>query len=119
MARIRAPIAHTPCPWLAKLSPIELYAFIRYTVYMLKHLRQYTLRKIPDEVDRALKRRARETGKSFNQVAVEALTAGAGESLVPKRDFGEIIGSLTAAEADVLEGEIQLQHQIDTKLWSK
>ena len=94
-----------------------MYANIRYSVYMNQKTRQYTIRNIPEGVDRALRRRAREADKSFNQVALEALVAGAGENLKPKRDFSEVIGSLSAQEAERLEGEIRLQHQIDPDLW--
>ncbi len=68
-------------------------------------------------MDRALKRRAKLAGKSFNQVALEALSAGAGETLRPKRDFSEVVGSLTEKEALRIEEEITLQRQIDEDLW--
>lgn len=79
--------------------------------------RQYTIRNIPETVDRTLKRRAKAGGKSFNQVALEALTLGTGETLKPKRDFSEIIGSLSSNEAKIIEEEIELQRQIDPRLW--
>jgi len=84
---------------------------------MSKNARQYTIRNIPDQVDRVLRRRAKEAGKSFNQVALETLIQGAGESLKPKRDFSEVIGSLSEKEAARLDAEIRLQHQIDARLW--
>lgn len=84
---------------------------------MSKPTKQYTIRRIPDRVDRALRRRAREAGKSFNQVALEALASGAGESLVPKRDFSEVIGSMSKSEAARIEEELRLQRQIDSRLW--
>jgi len=84
---------------------------------MLKRARQYTIRNVPDEVDRALRRQAKETGRSFNQVAVEALALGAGEPARPKRDLSEIVGSLTAREADRIEGELRRQRQIDPEMW--
>ena len=36
---------------------------------------QYTIRNIPDPLDAALRRSAREQGKSLNDVAIEALAA--------------------------------------------
>lgn len=39
---------------------------------------QYTIRNVPKVVDRALRRRADREAKSLNDVAVEALTRGAG-----------------------------------------
>jgi hypothetical protein len=84
---------------------------------MNKHTRQYTIRNIPERVDRVLKKKAKESGKSFNQVALEALASGAGESMKPKRDFSEVIGSLSEKEASRIEAEIRLQRQIDSGLW--
>jgi plasmid stability protein len=84
---------------------------------MKKAAKQYTIRNIPDRVDRVLRQRARELGKSFNQVALEALVSGAGEALRPKRDFSEIVGSLSEKEATKIDEEIRLQRQIDEKMW--
>lgn len=39
---------------------------------------QYTIRNIPKDVDRALRKRAKAEKKSMNQVALDALRAGAG-----------------------------------------
>ena len=78
---------------------------------------QYTLRNIPREVDRALKRKSQETGKSFNQVAVEALTEGAKVQFRARRDLSDIVGTLSGEEAQEIEAEIKRQHQIDPGLW--
>lgn len=79
--------------------------------------RQYTIRNVPSSVDRVLRQRAKQLGRSFNQVALEALAAGAGQDLKPKRDFSEVVGSLTLKEAKFLEDEVRLQRQIDPELW--
>jgi len=79
--------------------------------------RQYTIRNIPDSVDSILRQRARETDKSFNQVALEALMAGVGESLRPKRNFTGIAGTLPAEEAACFDAEIERQRQVDPELW--
>lgn len=84
---------------------------------MKSNARQYTIRNVPPEVDRVLRRRAKDSTKSFNQVALEALLAGTGQSLAPKRDLRDVIGSLTKAEAAHIEEEVRLQHQIDPALW--
>ena len=84
---------------------------------MAKNTRQYTIRSIPDRVDRVLKKRARDLGKSFNQVALEALTRGAGETLRPQRDLSEVIGSLSQKEAADMDEEIRLQRVVDPRLW--
>jgi hypothetical protein len=40
--------------------------------------RQYTIRSVPPKLDEALRRRAYKSGKSLNQVAVEAMAQGVG-----------------------------------------
>lgn len=44
--------------------------------------RQYTIRAVPARVDRALRKRAKEQGKSLNAVVVEALH----QSITPPND---------------------------------
>ena len=80
-------------------------------------LKQYTLRNIPKEVDLVLKKKSQETGKSFNQVAVEALTDGAKVRVRERRDLSDIAGTLSLKEAQELEAEIKRQHQIELEVW--
>lgn len=49
---------------------------------------QYTIRSIPSQVDQALRRRAKKTGKSLNEVAVEALAKGTGVN--PNATFNDL-----------------------------
>ena len=79
--------------------------------------KQYTLRNIPQEVDRVLKQRALESGKSFNQVAIEALAEGAQVRNRARRNLSDIAGTLSAKEAKAIGIEIKHQHQIDPELW--
>jgi hypothetical protein len=46
---------------------------------------QYTLRNVPAFLDRVLRRRAKESGASLNEVVLEALARGAGLSDEPVR----------------------------------
>lgn len=80
-------------------------------------MRQYTIRNVPRHVDRALRKRATETGKSLNQVALEALIEGSGEHGKVYDDLDFLVGSLNRAEAKALEREIAEQRSIDEKLW--
>jgi hypothetical protein len=84
---------------------------------MVKQAKQYTLRDVPLEVDRTLRRRARETGRSLNRVAVEALAAGAGESTRMHDDLDFMIGTMSKAEAERIDREIAAQRRIDPGLW--
>ncbi|MCL2725329.1 MAG: hypothetical protein FWD69_12930 [Polyangiaceae bacterium] len=84
---------------------------------MTAHARQYTIRNVPDRLDQRLRKRAKETGLSFNQVALDALILGAGEPARPRRDLTGIAGSLNEREAKRVDEEIRRQRQIDPELW--
>jgi plasmid stability protein len=78
---------------------------------------QYTIRNIPDLLDAALRRAAREKGKSLNEVAIEALARGAGlsELRYRQRDLGDIAGSWREDPAfDRAQAE---QDTVDPELW--
>ncbi len=49
---------------------------------------QYTIRSVPPIVDKALRDRARKSGKSINEVAVEALAKGVG--VIPNSIFNDL-----------------------------
>lgn len=78
---------------------------------------QYTIRGIPAVVDKALRRRARTTGKSLNEAAIEALSEGVGVSGAPRkrRDLSDIAGTWVS-EPEV-EAALADQRQIDEDLW--
>ena len=59
------------------------------------HMAQYTIRKVPDSVDRMLRERSRTEGKSLNEAAIEALQAGLGLSEDPVEfdDLDDLIGT--------------------------
>lgn len=78
---------------------------------------QYTIRGIPETVDAALRERARAAGKSLNEVAIEALTEGAGVSPTrrKRRNFDHIAG--TWIEDKAFDEAIADQHRIDEDLW--
>lgn len=78
---------------------------------------QYTLRNIPSRLDEALRRRAREEGKSLNEVALETLLAGmglAGES-IKRRDLSDIARTWT--EDPEIDQALEDQRRIDPELW--
>jgi hypothetical protein len=56
---------------------------------------QYTIRNVPKTLDEALRRVARERGKSLNEVAIEALARGAGftQDRSPQRDVADTAGT--------------------------
>jgi plasmid stability protein len=78
---------------------------------------QYTLRKIPNSLDAALRQRARQQGKSLNKVAIEALARDAGLSgeRGRQRDLRDIAGTWRADR--VFDQAIAEQDTIDKELW--
>jgi hypothetical protein len=78
---------------------------------------QYTIRRVPREVDRRLRERARASGKSLNEAAVEALSRGVGVGAadVPLRDLSGIVG--TWQDDPAFDEAVAEQHRVDRKLW--
>ena len=78
---------------------------------------QYTIRRIPKAVDAAIRRRAKQEGKSLNEVAVKALADGLGvsEQRRPRRDLTGIAGSWRDDRAT--EEALAAQDQVDEELW--
>jgi plasmid stability protein len=89
-----------------------MFACIAYNKCM-----QYTIRNIPDHLDAALRSSARATGKSLNEVAIEALERGTGLSGAPlrQRDLSDIAGSWQ--EDPEFDRAIADQHKIDEAMW--
>ena len=78
---------------------------------------QYTIRKVPNFLDAALRRRAREQGKSLNEIAIEALARGAGVSgeRARRRDLRDIAGTWQRDRAFDLA--LAAQDTVDSELW--
>jgi plasmid stability protein len=78
---------------------------------------QYTLRNIPEDLDRALREWARRENRSLNEVAVEALRAavGLGEEPVVRRDLSDVAGSWI--DDPEIDAALADQRRIDEDLW--
>lgn len=78
---------------------------------------QYTIRGIPAAVDSVLRARARASGKSLNEAAVDALTEGSGMTGAPRkrRDLTEIVGTWKTDKA--VESALAAQDRVDKDLW--
>jgi len=94
------------CVWL------DMPAHFEYIVCM-----QYTIRKVPPEVDKALRRKARKEGRSLNDIAVEALARGAGidATIMKNHHLDFVIG--TWVEDPEFDNALDDQRQIDPDLW--
>jgi len=78
---------------------------------------QYTIRNVPTPLDEALRRVARERGKSLNEIAIEALARGAGVATErgPQRDLGDIAGTWHKDAA--FDSALAAQDTIDEEMW--
>ncbi len=78
---------------------------------------QYTIRNVPNMLDEALRRAARERGKSLNEVAIEALARGAGvtEEQRQRRDLGDIAS--TWRKDPAFDRALAAQDTIDEEMW--
>ena len=78
---------------------------------------QYTIRKLPARLDKLIRKRAKEEGKSLNTVVVEALMQAFGlrGSAQAYRDVSALAGTWVedAAVNEALEG----QRCIDDEMW--
>jgi hypothetical protein len=74
---------------------------------------QYTIRQVPRSLDEALRRVARERGKSLNEVTIEALARGAGVAgeRNRQRDLADIAGTWRRDPA--FDSALAAQHTID------
>ncbi len=78
---------------------------------------QYTIRGVPPSVDNALRKRAKDTGKSLNEAALDALAEGVGVSGAPRkrRDLSDIVGTWKP-DQELLDA-LADQDRIDEDLW--
>ena len=75
---------------------------------------QYTIRGIPGEVDRILRKDASQNNQSLNQLIFEELTrATVGNK--SRADFSDLVGRWTADPA--FDKILAAQRQIDCKKW--
>jgi hypothetical protein len=89
---------------------------LRYHAGVTRQARdiQYTVRGIPQEVDRALRKKTAQRKLSLNQVVVEELTAVT-TGVRKRADFRDITGQWTPDPA--FDEIIASQRQIDPDKW--
>ncbi|MFW2389875.1 MAG: hypothetical protein ACN4G0_16165 [Polyangiales bacterium] len=78
---------------------------------------QYTIRKLPARLDKLIRKRAKEEGKSLTTVAVEALMEAFGlrGSAPLHRDVGSLAG--TWVEDPAVDEALAEQRAIDDEMW--
>ena len=77
---------------------------------------QYTIRQIPQSVDRALRARAKSQGKSLNETTVEVLR----EAMLSDRgtrhhDLSDLVGSMTPQDARAVEQSVAEADKADVR----
>lgn len=84
---------------------------------MKRSLVQYTVRAVPKRVDDALRLRAKQEGKSLNDILVHSLASAAGVSETPllNHDLDWLSGTWIPDPA--LEEALSEQRQIDPDAW--
>ena len=78
---------------------------------------QYTIRAVPDEIDRALRQRARRESKSLNAVVIDALARGLALEAAPARhtDLDHLVG--TWQEDPDFDRAVAEFERIDDESW--
>jgi plasmid stability protein len=78
---------------------------------------QYTIRNVPDTLDEALRRVARQRGKSLNEVAIDALARGVGVTAERnrQRDLADIAG--TWRKDPAFDSALAAQDTVDEEMW--
>jgi len=85
-------------------------------------MKPVTLRNAPPDVERAIRRRARERGLSLNKAIITLLEEDAGTRKRPKRavvyhDLDHLAGTWSVREASEFDVALDEQRRIDEELW--
>ena len=85
-------------------------------------MKPITLRNLPPEVARRVEEKSRELGLSLNRTVVrlleERLTSAGKHGRRPcRRDLDDVIGTVSAEEAEELMVALAEQRQVDEDLW--
>ena len=92
---------------------IDMHSYLTYNAYM----KQYTIRNIPDHVDRAARGKAKKTYKSLNSVLIDALERGLSvhEEKPLHNDMDDLAG--TWVEDPEIDSVLSEFAHIDEELW--
>ena len=76
---------------------------------------QYTIRNIPPEVDKTLKKRALISGKSFNQVVIDELSKNTGKA--SRNNFDWLMNTMDSVEAKKFDDALADLNRPDPDFW--
>lgn len=82
-------------------------------------IKQMTLRQIPDQLEKALRHRAKERRVSLNKVSIELLSQALGvdPSVTKKRDLSEFCGVWSPDDLEEFEQNTGCFDTIDPEIW--
>lgn len=94
-----------------------MHAYIVYNVCMAGI--QYTIRNIPPAVDRVIRKRAQQSGKSFNQTVVDLLALQTLGTIEPPKDdnFDWLFGAGKDSLGFEFDEALKDLSKPDPKLW--
>ena len=82
---------------------------------------QITIRISDPEIEKTLRRKAKESGKSLNKVVLELIGESSGTGGGKKKPAGESLrefaGTMTDQEAAELEEAVRIFEEIDEEMW--
>ena len=79
---------------------------------------QITLRGLDPKIEREIRRRAKKTGKSINQIVLEMITKSTGPKKQPRADsLRKLAGGWTENYASKFNEAIKICEQIDEDMW--
>jgi hypothetical protein len=78
---------------------------------------QYTIRNVPPAVDQVIRRRERQTGKSFNQTVIDLLALQTFGTTKPQADasFSWLFNAKTLDES--FDDAVEQLLRVDEKMW--
>jgi hypothetical protein len=86
-----------------------------------KRIRAITVRGVPAEVERVIRKKTSETGESVNRVVLRLLEQGAGVRKERKKsvhhDLDALFGAWNREEARSFDRALREQREIDPDLW--
>lgn len=88
-------------------------------------MRQLTIRNIPEDIERDIKREARKKNVSLNKACISVLEKATGKKnrRTPRKaiyhDLDHLSGVWSTKDARVFEKDLSFQREIDKNLWKR
>lgn len=100
-----------------KLAAAGMRLLDGWAVQALDAGMQYTLRNVPDDVDQALRERARREGRSLNELLIQALREALGlRAEPPRRRSAEGVAGTWTDDPEV-DAALEAERRIDDAAW--